>query len=135
MSGYRINDAEAQELANIFLCELLWVLRKIERGELVAAQGVLHKKLQETNVVLLHELRLRKELPTFQQARRVEKLVSAAELATIQINARLNKVELTFAAWSAKEGLLSLMGELVPRWQVPVAMGALLEYYAPNCGN
>ncbi len=60
MAGYRLNDTEVRQLADSFLCDLLWVLQKLERGELVAAQRILHKALHETNVVLLHELRVRK---------------------------------------------------------------------------
>ncbi|MBS0631764.1 MAG: hypothetical protein JSS11_07600, partial [Verrucomicrobia bacterium] len=122
LEGYRLDEAAVHRLANVFLCELLWVLQKIERGELVAAQRTLHSTLVETNVLLLHEARVRNGLPTFQQARRVEKLVTPAELAMITVSARCDAVELRRAAWQVFEGLRTLMTKLVPGWTVPPTM-------------
>jgi hypothetical protein len=132
MPGYRVNDDGARQFADSFLCDLLWVLQKLERGELVAAQRMLHKALHETNVVLMHELRLRKKLPTFQQARRVEQLCSPSELALLQVSARLDRWELAAAAWRAGENLETVMSELVPEWQPAAAMRSLLTRHAPK---
>lgn len=130
MEGYRLNEAAVRQLASVFLCELLWVLQKLERGELVAAQRTLHSTLVETNVLLLHEARVRNGLPTFQQARRVEKLVTPAELAMITVSARCDAVELRRAAWQLFDGLRALMTTLVPGWSVPPTMIKLLAPYS-----
>ena len=34
----RLSDDEAKRIANIFICDYIWVARKIDRGELIAAQ-------------------------------------------------------------------------------------------------
>lgn len=127
LPGFRLEDAEARQLADVFLTELLWVLQKLERGELVAAQRILHRSLLETNIVLLHELRTREGVATFQQARRVEQLVTPAELAAVRVDACLELAALRAAAWEAFGGLRSLMARLVPAWRVPEGMQALLE--------
>jgi len=127
LPGFRIDDAEARQLADGFLTDLLWVLQKLERGELVAAQRILHRALVETNIVLLHEVRTREGTATFQQARRVEQLVTAAELNAVRADARLEAAALRAAAWEAFGGLRSLMTRLVPAWRVPDGMQALLE--------
>ena len=132
MAGYRIGDDEARQFADSFLCDLLWVLQKLERGELVAAQRILHRALHETNVVLLHELRMRRGDVTYQQARRVEQLVTPAQLSTVQVSARLDHAEIAAAAWRAREGLDELMRELVPAWGAPAPMQALLSRHAPT---
>lgn len=134
MPGYRIVDAEIRKLADVFLCDLLWVLKKIERGEYVAAQRILHRVLHESNVLLLHELRTRQNLPTFQQARRAEQLLSLDELRIVQCSARLEHDDLHKAAWRAFDGLKKLMLQLVPAWQVPVAMHQLLAAYGERRG-
>jgi hypothetical protein len=126
MPGVRFSDVEVVRLAESFLCDLLWVVQKLERGELVAAQRSIHRSLLETNVILLHELRLRKGVPTFQQARRLEILLDKAELETVQVSARLEKDDLRIAAWRAFEGLRAVMRELLPEWEVPSRMRALL---------
>ena len=130
MPGYRINDREIINLADIFLCDLLWVLQKLQRGELVAAQRILHRSLMETNVLFLHEARIRQGQPTFQQARRVEQLVSSSELSAVQLSARLDREELHLAAWQVFAGFKILMAELQPAWTVPASMNELLSRYS-----
>lgn len=132
MEGYRLDDDEVRRLAEVFLCDLLWVLQKLERGELIAAQRAIHASLIETNVQLLHEARLRRWQPTFQQARRLERIVSSAELATVRVSARHETDELRRAAWSAYDGLKILMGELLPHWKVSEGMVALLAPHSPR---
>lgn len=131
MPGFRLDDVQARQLADTALCDLLWVLQKLERGELVAAQRILHRNVLETNVVLLHELRVRRGEPTFQQARRVERLVTPAQLAALHVSARLDPVALRGAAWGTLAGLKSLMTELVPAWSVPKGVEEILTSYAP----
>lgn len=132
MPGVRLSDAEMCALADIFLCDLLWTLQKLERGELAAAQHALHRSLGETNFRLVRELRLRRGLPvpSFGLGRRVETMLPLMELAWVQISARLERAELAEAAWRACDGLKALMRELVPGWVVPAPMQKLIARYA-----
>jgi len=126
LPGFRIDNEEATRLANAFLCDTLWVLQKLHRGELIAAQRVMHRSMMETNAMLLHELRIRKGTPTFQQARRVERLVSPLEVQNLKIDARLELAELRIAAGNLFAGLRRLMIELAPQWGVSDIMMELL---------
>mgnify|MGYP002641013099 FL=1 len=65
--GVRISDFELHRMGNIFVCDLLWVLQKLDRGEIVAAQHVIHGKLVDANLRLWRELQLRRGtlLPSF----------------------------------------------------------------------
>jgi hypothetical protein len=129
MPGTRLNDGEAAGLADVFLCDLLWILQKLERGELVAAQHLLHRSLADTNLRLMREWRLRRELPlpSFGLGRRAESLYPPEELRLVQINAHLDAVELYQTAWQAFDGLVTIMRGLVPGWKVPVEMDRLLR--------
>jgi hypothetical protein len=131
MPGVRISDEEARRRADVFLCDLLWIMQKVHRGELAAAQDLLHRSLAGTNFALVREIRIRrgKPLPSFGLGRRVETLLSTDELAWVQVSARLNSNELRIAAWRALNGLISLMRELVPTWQIPAAMRELFAQY------
>lgn len=131
MPGFRLGDDEVRQLAEVALCDALWIFQKIERGEIVAAQRILHRSLMETNVVLLHELRTRRGETTFQQARRVERLVTPGQLAALQISARLDAADLRAATWHVLAGLKALMRELAPAWSVPAGMETLLAKFAP----
>ncbi len=129
MSGVRLSDDEAIQRAGVSLCDALWILQKLERGELAAAQHLLHRSLAETNFALVRELRLRRgePLPSFGLGRRVETLLPAHELAWVRIDARLHHAELKAAVSRALQGLAALMAELVPAWRVPPEMAALFE--------
>jgi hypothetical protein len=129
LPGFRISDDEARQMADAFLCEHLWVLQKLERGELIAAQRILHRSLVETNVVLLHEAKLRAGRPSYQQARRVEQLASPSELRRVRASARLSRAELRQAAGEALAGLKATMRKLVPEWRIPAGIRALLAGY------
>lgn len=134
MPGVRLTDAAASALADVFLCDLLWVLQKLERGELAAAQHALHRSLAETNFRLVRELRLRRALPlpSFGLGRRVETMLPPDELGWVRVSATSDRAELAAAAWRAHDGLRSLMRELVPGWDVPTQMAQLLARHAPR---
>ena len=134
MQGVRLGDDHARNLADIFLCELVWVLQKIERGELAAAQHALHRSLAETNFRLLRELRLRLRLPlpSFGLARRVESMLSPNKLSWVKVDARHNPVELRRAASATLVGLIALMRELVPTWQITPNMRDLLTRHGAS---
>lgn len=129
MPGQRLGDAETARMADVFLCDLLWVLQRIKRGELVAAQRSLHRLLAEPNFQLLHEARLRRGQLSYREARRVEKLLSARELPLVQVSARLGRAELAAAARLAYGNFRRLLRELNPRWSVPASFGRLLAPY------
>jgi len=128
MPGVRLGDAEAKGLADIFLCDLLWVLQKIDRGELAAAQHLLHRSLAETNFRYIRELRLRRGEPlmSFGLGRKVEAILPLEELAWVRVSARLDADELRHAAGVAFVGMQALMCQLVPAWQVPAGAEQLL---------
>jgi hypothetical protein len=134
MPGVRMDDFSLTNAANVFLADLLWVLQKVERGELVAAQHVLHRHLGETNLRFMREIRLRRQLPvpSFGLGRRAEMLSAPAELQRVKINAALVPIELRAAAWQAFAGMKEMMGDLAPSWNVPEAMALLLSRYAPT---
>jgi predicted nucleotidyltransferase len=134
MPGTRLDDREATGLADVFLCDLLWILQKLERGELVAAQHLLHRSLVETNLRLMREWRLRRgqPLPSFGLGRRAECLYPPEELRLVQVNARLETAELYRAAWRACENLVTIMREIVPGWKVPAEMHRLLSAKAES---
>ena len=120
----RLGDAEAVNLANVFVCDYIWTLRKIERGELVAAQRMLHRELVETNLRLFHELKLRKGERSFPEGRRIEQLSSAAETSAMALSARCNTAELRAGASSAGSALRELMKSLVGgSWAWPGELG------------
>ncbi len=106
----RIGDELARQLAEGFACDCVWTLRKIDRGELLAAQRMIHRELVETNFRLLHELKLRRGERTFPEARRLERVALPAELAGVTIDARLEPAALRNAvARSARHPAVSLM--------------------------
>jgi hypothetical protein len=128
MAGVRLGDAEVKVLADIFLCDLLWVLQKIDRGELAAAQHLLHRSLAETNFRYVRELRLRRGEPllSFGLGRKVEAILPPEELAWVQVSARLEADELRRAAEAAFRGMQALMAKLIPTWRVPEGVMQLL---------
>ena len=81
----RIGDAAARRLADAFVCDYVWTRRKIARGELRAAQRMLHRELAETNYRLLHELKLRRGELTFPEARRIEWSSGGDELEAVTV--------------------------------------------------
>ena len=122
MPGVRLDDAAVVALADIAVADRLWILQKLERGELAAAQHLLHRSLAETNFRLLRELRLRRgqPLPSFGLGRHVERLLSAEELAWVRVDARCEAGELQRATDQAAAGLQALMRELVgSAWRSP----------------
>jgi hypothetical protein len=129
LPGVRLSNGEAAALADLSLREMLWLLGKLETGELLAAQFILHRQLSETNFRLLRELRLRRgqPLPSFALGRRAEQLLPADELALVRVDARPNAEDLRRATWHAFDCLVTFMRELVPTWNVSGGMRGLLQ--------
>lgn len=133
LPGVRLTDAQLGELANGFLCDLLWVLQKVDRGELVAAQHALHTKLVDVNLRLWRELRRRDglPLPSFGLGRRVEQIAEPAERRMLQVSALATPHDLTRAAWGSLGTLSALMARLQPAWSVPRGARELLAAFGP----
>ncbi|MFI5356458.1 MAG: hypothetical protein ACHQ4G_03900 [Opitutales bacterium] len=129
LPGTRLTDADLVSLANISVVDQLWILQKIRRGELCAAQHQLHRSVGETNFRLLRERRLRRgqSLPSFGLARHAEELLDPVELSWVKIDSACDAAGLADATWQAQAGLRALMGDLVPTWQLPAAVVALLQ--------
>lgn len=115
----RLDDAEAVRLADGFVCDVVWALRKLARGELLAAQRMLYHSLAETNYRLLHEVRLRRGEPSYPEARRLERVAGTDELAGVSLAPRLVAEDLHLAVMRARATLESLMARLVPAWRWP----------------
>ena len=128
MPGVRLSDESAQEIANTFLCDMVWVLQKTDRGELLAARLMIHQSLFQTLFRLMRELQMRRDKPlqSFGLARHMETSLTAEELELVQIETVLQKVQLRGVAWRAYQALKSLMVVLVPSWTVPEEMAEFL---------
>jgi len=116
----RLGDEAARQLAEIFVCDYVWCLRKIARGELRATQRVLHQELAEVNLKLLHELKRRKGERTFTKARRIERIATSDELESVTVIAPLDSTSLHVAVAKAAATCRQLMRSLVGEsWQWP----------------
>lgn len=116
----RLSDDEVLSLADGFACDAVWTLRKIDRGELLAAQRMLHRSLAETNFRLLHELRLRRGGRSFPEARRAELVLGADELTAITTSARAEAAELRAAVEKGSASCRELVRALVgDSWRWP----------------
>lgn len=114
-----LTDAEAISLADGAYVDGVSVLAKVNRGELVAAQRWFHRSIIETNLRLLHELRLRKGLVSYPDGRRIEQLLSEYEISDVKFEIRLNESELRasvlMAIKSTRRLLIELTG-ITPPW-------------------
>jgi hypothetical protein len=109
----RLDDAAVHNLAECFRCDHRWLERKLARGEFVAAQRMLHLGLAETNLRLLHELRLRRGQRSFPEGRRLERVGSRGELEAVTVSARPTRAALRAAARKAAVTCDRLVQELV----------------------
>ena len=120
----RLGDRDAVALANVFVCDYVWTLRKIDRGELIAAQRMLHRELAETNLRLVHELRLRRGERSFPEGRHLEQAGPVAGLPELAVSARCSGGELREGAAGAAALLRGLMAALVGgSWRWPGELG------------
>ncbi len=115
----RLSDAAAVALADGFVCDYVATMKKIRRGELIAARRWLHVQLIEANLRLLHELRQRRSLPSQPDGRRLESL-NEPRLAGLRCDAGLDAAQLSAASDGAAESLRELMRDLVgAAWSWP----------------
>jgi hypothetical protein len=108
----RLSDQEARSVVEGFVCDYVWILRKLDRGELLAAQRMLHQSLAETNFRLLHELKLRRGERSFPEARRIERL-GGPELESVAVSAPLEVASLRSAVEKSAATCRELMRGLV----------------------
>lgn len=115
----RLSDEALCALAEGFVCDYVSTLRKVGRGELMAAQRWLHHLLLETNYRLLHELRLRGDEASLPDARRLE-FLAEPRLAELKITIELSRGSLFTAAEKSAALCRDLMRSLVgEHWQWP----------------
>lgn len=115
----RLSDNEVCTLAEGFVCDYVSTLRKVERGELLAAQRWLHHLLIETNYRLLHELRLRNGDVSLPDARRLEAL-EEPRVGALSIAIELDRGSLFAATEESAKACRGLVRDLIgERWQWP----------------
>jgi hypothetical protein len=123
----RLSDDLICEIANGFVCDYVSTLRKIQRGENIAAQRWLHLHLVEINLRLIHELRQREGAVTFPDGRRLES-ARDPRVAAISVEAILDGESLRRAAersaGACRELVLALVGH---RWTWPQLDGLNLD--------
>lgn len=125
--GTRLDDEEARQLAQEFLCELVWVLRKLSRGEWVASQRCIQRSLVEINLRLLHEVRLRRGEVSFREGRRVEMILPPSEWASIALFTAPESASLQTAVRQAFATMNGLMTALLGASWKPAPWPAFAE--------
>jgi hypothetical protein len=116
----RLENAAARGLAEGFVCDYIWARRKLERGELLAAQRMLHRELAEVNLRLLHELKQRRGERSFPEGRRLEFVASPAEQVAVRVSAAPTAPELRDAIDRSAATLRDLMRALAGEsWHWP----------------
>lgn len=118
----RLSETQVHDMGACAFADYVSLRQKCHRGELLAAQRILHVNLAETNFRLMHEWRLRQGKSSFRDARRVEQYLSAAEYARIRIEATLTVESLLVAAAAALRTTSALVRELTgadPTWPQP----------------
>lgn len=116
--GTRLTDDAALALADEFVCDYVWILQKLSRGELITSQRLLHRSLAEINFQLSHELHLRQGRLSFREARRVEHALAAEDREDLTVRASLTTEELQCAVEKSAATLRKLMRALVAdRWR------------------
>src|SRR6185312_16010985 len=109
----RVSNDAAKVIADGFVCDYVWTVRKIARGEYFAAQRMLHRELMEANFRLLHELKLRRGERTFPEARRIERVAQPEELARLSTATSLEAATLSGALEKSAQACRELMRGLV----------------------
>ena len=120
VSDPRMSDDALMRLAEGFVCDYVWTLRKMARGEFRTAQRMLHRELAEVNFQLLHELKQRRGERSFTKARRIERIASSDELADLTVDAGIEPTSLQSAIEKSAATCRRLMELLVGKgWRWP----------------
>ena len=116
----RLSDEEIRRIAEGFVCDYIWVIRKIARGELRAAQRMFYRELLEGNLRLLHELKLRRGQRSFTKARRLECVAESDELESVTFEASSGasslRRDVEKSAATCRRRMQALVGDT---WQWP----------------
>lgn len=134
LPGVRLSDAEIEDMANRVVCDCIWIMQKLEGGEIVAAQRALHTKVVETNILLWREMRLRKSLPllAFGPGRKIELYSDQfAVPAAISISCLATREGIATATASMLMGLQDLVGLMKLSWVVPQSVSCLFNKILP----
>jgi hypothetical protein len=116
----RLNNWDICRIADGYVSDYISTRRKITRGELLAAQRWLHCHLAETNFRLHHELKLRRNQPSYPDARRIEALGRDCWLEAVTVSVLLNAESLSDAVERSAQGCRDLMDALVgSQWRWP----------------
>jgi hypothetical protein len=114
------DDSDLIKKAELFAADYHWVRCKIERGELLAAQRVLHRSLVEINFELLWVLRRRRRMDAWPEARRLERWASDEERLRVSFVSEPDVGDLVRALHQNLEFFRLMMKELVgTRWSWP----------------
>lgn len=127
LPGVRLSDDDIVRLAQVCILEIVSTFRKIQRGELIAAQRLLHTTVREHNLELLHELRLRRDKASFQQARRAETLLSEEERSAVQLECHLSQNGLAAATVKMHAGLYWILSQLNVSFQQAGQCGQVIN--------
>lgn len=116
----RMDDVAVRSIAEGFVCDYVWALRKLERGELLAVQRMLHRELVEVNFKLMHELKLRRDERSFPEARRIELVTNQKELMSLSVSSSPDAHALKTALKHAADTQRSLVNLLLgASWHWP----------------
>jgi hypothetical protein len=116
----RLNNRIICQLAEGYVIDYISTRQKILRGEYLAAQRWLHLHLSETNLQLLHELRLRSNRPSFPDARRFELLDSDEWSDSVRVSALPDRQSLLIALEKSAKTCRGIVWELVgSEWKWP----------------
>jgi len=114
-----LTDGEAISLADGAYVDAVSIMSKLGRGEFVAAQRWLHRSIIETNFRITHELRARRGIVSYPDGRRVEQLLTSAELAGVRFEVKLAEESLrtaTLVAVAATRRLVTELTGRAPTW-------------------
>jgi len=116
----RLCDEDLRHIADGFVCDYVWIVRKLARGELLAAQRILYRELFEADLRLLHELRLRRGQRSFTKARRLEGIADSDELDGVKVETDCEVASLRNAVEKSAATCRGLMQALVgDTWRWP----------------
>lgn len=114
-----LTNEEARAAADVAYVDAVCVLGRIDRGELVSAQRILHQSVVETNIRLLYESRERRGLQAYHRARRAEAILPAEELSWIRADVPLQPDALAACTRGLIDGTRKLTAMLTgetPDW-------------------
>ncbi len=109
----RLSDDAIRNVADGFVCDYVSTVRKLQRGEFLAAQRWIHHYLAEANFRLAHEMRQRASTLTFPDARRIEQLNDEALQTSLEVRAELTRESLSDAAQKCAQTLQRMVQAMI----------------------